>query len=230
MPKLIVRFGNAVITEYDLAGKTSVTVGRKPENDLQIESPVISGQHLRLTREGEIYKIEDLNSTNGTYLNGRQISKAEVNHGDIIEIGRHNILFVVEGKPLPEAPAPRKEAPAEPVKSAAAPEPAKTAQTQKLERKGYLIITGASPETNDYDIALANVYIGKSPNAHIRLKGIFSPDMAAVIKTTPDGYLLVPIESGYPEYNGTKLTQPVLLNAGDEIKCGSAVIKFFWRT
>ncbi len=92
MERLILTHNGAVIREYPLS-KERITVGRKPSNDIQLDDPTVSGSHAAFLMLQHVY-IEDLNSTNGVLLNGKKISKRQLNHGDVVRIGRHEFKFV----------------------------------------------------------------------------------------------------------------------------------------
>lgn len=92
MPKLILTHDGAVIKEFVL-DEERITIGRKPSNQIHIDDPTISGEHAAILMLQNAY-VEDLNSTNGTSLNGKPVTKRQLNHGDIIKIGRHEFKFV----------------------------------------------------------------------------------------------------------------------------------------
>jgi pSer/pThr/pTyr-binding forkhead associated (FHA) protein len=113
MPKLIVSIDGVVIKEFQLT-KDRTTLGRRPYNDIVIYNLAVSGEHgaLQMTG-GEVY-LEDLNSTNGTYVNGKSIKKQLLQNHDTIEVGKYKIRFVTESTGA-SAPAPLAEAPADAV-------------------------------------------------------------------------------------------------------------------
>jgi pSer/pThr/pTyr-binding forkhead associated (FHA) protein len=93
MPKMIVSIDEVVIKEVQLT-KDRTTLGRRPYNDIVIDNLAVSGEHAVLQMTGGEVLIEDLNSTNGTYLNGKAIKKQQLQNGDSIEIGKYKIKFV----------------------------------------------------------------------------------------------------------------------------------------
>ena len=95
--KLIVKTGDEINKSFDLIKDKNI-VGRDPESDIVIDDIEISRNHLVITRERETFQIEDLNSTNGTFLNGKKIKKQTViKNGDLISLGENHVLeFVVE--------------------------------------------------------------------------------------------------------------------------------------
>ena len=96
MPKMIVSIDEVVIKEVQLT-KDKTTLGRRPYNDIVIDNLAVSGEHAVLQMTGNEVVLEDLNSTNGTYLNGKAIKKQQLQNGDSIEIGKYKIKFVGEG-------------------------------------------------------------------------------------------------------------------------------------
>ena len=95
MPKLIVSIDGVVIKEVQLT-KDRTTLGRRPYNDVVIDNLAVSGEHAVLQMSGNEIYLEDLNSTNGTYVNGKAVRKQLLQSGDFVEIGRYNIKYVSE--------------------------------------------------------------------------------------------------------------------------------------
>jgi ribosome-associated protein YbcJ (S4-like RNA binding protein) len=92
MARIILIHDGAVLKEFPL-DKERTTIGRKPHNDIQLDDPTVSGQHAVVLMLQNAY-VEDLNSTNGVILNGKKVSRRQLNHGDVIRIGRHEMKFV----------------------------------------------------------------------------------------------------------------------------------------
>jgi len=95
MPKMIISIDGVVIKEVQLT-KDRTTLGRRPYNDVVIDNLAVSGEHAVFQMTGADVHIEDLNSTNGTYINGKAIKKQLLKHNDTIEIGKHKIKFLNE--------------------------------------------------------------------------------------------------------------------------------------
>ncbi len=95
MAKLILSFENTVLKTVKL-DKERVTIGRRPDNDIQVDNLGVSGQHAVVTTLLNDCVIEDLNSTNGTLVNGQPITKHLLQDNDVIEVGKHKLKFVVE--------------------------------------------------------------------------------------------------------------------------------------
>lgn len=92
MAELFLKFEDRVLQEILLAGG-AVTIGRQPDNVFRIDNPAVSGHHAKVYAEGDHYVIEDVESFNGTYVNGQRISRVVLKDGDSITIGKHTVEF-----------------------------------------------------------------------------------------------------------------------------------------
>jgi pSer/pThr/pTyr-binding forkhead associated (FHA) protein len=95
MGKLVVSLDGVVIKEVQIT-KDKTTLGRRPYNDMVIDNLAVSGEHAVLQMVGNDVFIEDLNSTNGTYINGKAVKKQLLAHNDTVEIGKYKIKYLVE--------------------------------------------------------------------------------------------------------------------------------------
>jgi pSer/pThr/pTyr-binding forkhead associated (FHA) protein len=93
MARLIVSLDNKVMAEYNMT-KERYTVGRLPDNDVRIDNSTVSGHHAVVINILNDSFLEDLSSTNGTYVNGKLIKKHALQNGDVITVGRHQLRFV----------------------------------------------------------------------------------------------------------------------------------------
>lgn len=92
MAKLILSVDGTVLREISLT-KERTTVGRKPHNDIQVDNLAVSGEHAAIITILNDSFIEDLNSTNGTLVNGKPIKKHFLQNNDVIEIGKHKLKY-----------------------------------------------------------------------------------------------------------------------------------------
>src|SRR5215216_1518128 len=95
MPKMIVSIDGVVIKEVQLT-KDRTSLGRRPYNDIVIDNLAVSGEHAVLQMSGNEVFLEDLNSTNGTYVNGKAVKKQLLQNSDTVEIGKYKIKYVNE--------------------------------------------------------------------------------------------------------------------------------------
>lgn len=95
MAKILLFLENTLLAEYPL-DKMTTHIGRRPNNDIHIDNLAVSGEHAAIVKMGQDYYIEDVGSTNGTTVNGDEIQKHLLQHGDVIELGKHQLKFIVE--------------------------------------------------------------------------------------------------------------------------------------
>ncbi len=93
MSRLILSLDGQVMAEYNM-NRERYTIGRLPDNDVRIDNPAVSGHHSLIINILNDSFLEDLNSTNGTYVNGKLIKKHALQHGDQITIGHHTLRFI----------------------------------------------------------------------------------------------------------------------------------------
>ncbi|GAB4361230.1 MAG: hypothetical protein Kow006_31810 [Gammaproteobacteria bacterium] len=94
MAKLILTLDGAVLKEITL-DRDTLSIGRRPGNDIQLNDLAVSGRHALLTIMQNTY-VEDLGSTNGTLVNGKKIKKAILKNGDVIQVGSHQFTYMTE--------------------------------------------------------------------------------------------------------------------------------------
>ena len=92
MARLILSLDSQVLAEYNMS-KERYTIGRLPDNDVRIDNPAVSGHHSLIINILNDSFLEDLNSTNGTYVNGKLIKKHALQNSDVITIGHHQLRF-----------------------------------------------------------------------------------------------------------------------------------------
>ena len=97
MPRMIVSIDSVVIKEVELT-KERTTLGRRPYNDIVIDNLAVSGEHAVIHMTDDGVEIEDLGSTNGTYVNAKAVTRQELRSGDIVEVGKYKIRFLQEAE------------------------------------------------------------------------------------------------------------------------------------
>jgi pSer/pThr/pTyr-binding forkhead associated (FHA) protein len=103
MLKIELKFKDKILKQID-TDKSEITIGRGANNDIQIDNLAVSNTHAKLIKQGGTYRVEDLNSTNGTHLNDISIQKADLSPNDIVTIGKHDLKIksIDETKPVVE--------------------------------------------------------------------------------------------------------------------------------
>jgi general secretion pathway protein A len=88
----------STVTERELKPGRMV-IGRTPDNDLQIDSKFISRHHCQIVTQADSCVIEDLNSTNGIYVHSKRVRRHNLNDGDVVQVGQHEIMYIDERVP-----------------------------------------------------------------------------------------------------------------------------------
>ena len=97
MGKLVVSLDGVVIKEVQII-KDKTTLGRRPYNDIVIDNLAVSGEHAVIFATGDDVYLEDLGSTNGTTVNGQPIKKHLLQSGDVVDIGKYRLKYLLEGR------------------------------------------------------------------------------------------------------------------------------------
>src|SRR5688572_30023939 len=97
LPKLHIKQG-ANARDFALI-KESISIGRTPENDIELKDSLISRRHTSIVRKGERWVVYDLGSSNGTFLNRERIDNRPLENGDVIRVGDTEITFWAEDGP-----------------------------------------------------------------------------------------------------------------------------------
>ena len=203
MPKMIVSIDGVVIKQVQLS-KDRTSLGRRPYNDIVIDNLAVSGEHAVLQMSGTEVYVEDLNSTNGTYVNGKAIKKQLLQHADVVEIGKYKISFVAENVTTAEKPA-----------AIAAPTAVTMSAVLPVSTAAVRVISGAAAGR---EVALIKVVttIGK-------------PGVAvAAITRRPQGFVVTHMDGAEkPILNGVPIgVEPVPLKNGDLLELAGTQMQF----
>jgi pSer/pThr/pTyr-binding forkhead associated (FHA) protein len=216
MPKMIVSIDGVVIKEVQLT-KDRTSLGRRPYNDIVIDNLAVSGEHAVLQMTGNEVYLEDLNSTNGTYVNGKAVKKLLLQNSDTVEIGKYKIKYVNEA-----APAGFEKTMIIKAGSAGLAPPAPTGSPAASTEAGGAGLTAAikvmSGAAAGREVALVKVVttIGK-------------PGVAvAAITKRPQGFVVAHVEgTGKPTLNGAPIgAEPVVLKNGDMLELAGTQMQF----
>ena len=219
MGKLVVSLDGVVIKEVQIT-KDKTTLGRRPYNDIVIDNLAVSGEHAVLQMVGSDVFIEDLNSTNGTYINGKAVKKQLLAHNDTVEIGKYKIKYLVEdGTDYEKTMI---------MKPGAAPVPSAQGFAQTLApASGF----GGLPQASSP--ATIKVLNGAAAGREVALTKVVTtvgkPGVqVASITKRPGGYVFAHVEgSTRPTINGNPLAGDTLaLKNGDVIELAGTQMQF----
>ncbi len=245
--KLILSLNNAVLGEYPLA-KERIVLGRRPDNDIQVDNLAVSGKHAAIITILNDSFLEDLDSTNGTFVNGKLVKKHALKNGDIITIGKHELKYVNEeatdsddfektmiirpgmaghaaaAAKAAQVPPPPPPAPGAAAAATAAKGPAPAAQPNAAASSGA-----------NADLPLGKVQVLNGPAAGKELaltKALITlgrPGIqVAVITRRPHGYFITHVEGKHPIVNGESIgAQAHKLEDHDVVELAGVKMEFF---
>jgi pSer/pThr/pTyr-binding forkhead associated (FHA) protein len=215
----------------------TITIGRLHDNTVVIDQPAVSSHHACIFREGETFVLEDLQSTNGTFVNERRISRVRLRHDDVILIGTKRLTFNARSEG--------------PVVDAAGPIAEETAgETIFMDRQSHLrlmtIVMNAEARASDgaaagplgqlrvldgntdrseYPLESHTSLIGKAEWSLIRLNGWLTPNVALAITRNRHGYVATRL-GGKVAVNGQPIGGRHDLKDGDVVSVGGLTMEF----
>jgi pSer/pThr/pTyr-binding forkhead associated (FHA) protein len=252
MARLVLSLDSQVMAEYNM-NKERYTIGRLPDNDIRIDNAAVSGHHSLIINILNDSFLEDLNSTNGTYVNGKLIKKHALQHGDVITVGHHQLRFVEDDEQQDEfektmviQPSARPveklrtavgqhsqvidgEPTHAPVAAAAAAEAAAASHTGK----SRILADGAAALKKAKLQVLSGAFAGRELEITKALTTLGRPGVqVAAITRRGEGYYIVHVDSGktddYPLVNGSPIgAQAMKLNDNDVIQLAGVKMGFF---
>lgn len=178
--KFVLLKGNKIVRQIPL-DDAALVIGRRPDIDIPISDPAVSGVHAKVQRIGKSYLIQDLNSTNGVHIGGRKIKQQVLKDGDIVVIGEHALKFV---------------------EAEAAAVASKTAPKSRAESSvGVTEIRKTPIRTRDDKAAVLMVLSGPDKDTQIQLTEplttIGTPGVqVAAISNRPQGHFIIHVDGG----------------------------------
>jgi len=247
MATLYLKFKESVLEELPLKSGIT-TIGRAESNDIHIDNMAVSGNHARIVGQADTFTIEDLGSTNGTYIDDKRITRQKLLHNTVITIGKHSLVFLDPDTALADD-SDRTVVMKRPAASATATAMAPPKQDSSMDRTiirgallqqplnvpaekiGILTVLDGSAKDTVYLLDKRLVTIGKSAEAEIRLKGLFAPKVAALINKTREGYFITSATRWRKLLvNGTPISEGHPLKPADMVEVASLRARFsFWE-
>jgi len=234
MPKLILQFEGRVLKEFAVGPMT--TIGRLPDNTVVIENPAVSGHHARIVPDGDGLVLEDLESTNGTFVNEKPVVRHTLQHGDAVLVGKHKLLFdesaTVEVLPAPERnlknlgdtvylDTKKHRALLATLREARARSNGRPA----LAPAGVLRVVEGRADRAEYRLEANTSLIGSADTALVRLRGWFKPKVAVAIARDRDGYVVTRL-GGTTLINSEPLSGRQALTDGDILHVSGLTLEF----
>lgn len=230
--RLILKLNETELRECAV-GSHPISIGRLPDNQIVIDNPAVSGRHARVYREGNHYVLEDMKSTNGTFVNDKPIARHTLLEGDVILVAKHTLVFTQkDGESLPAPKTePLRQNPLladldqggpSPMYDAVVP---KTAIPTAQGRIGTVKVIAGSTTQPEFVLAAVTTMIGKADGAQIKLRGWFKPKAAAAIARKGEGFTITPMD-GKLTVNGRQVSAKRDLASGDLIEVSGLTLEF----
>jgi hypothetical protein len=241
MARLVLSLDSQVMAEYNM-NKERYTIGRLPDNDIRIDNAAVSGHHSLIINILNDSFLEDLNSTNGTYVNGKLIKKHALQHGDVVTVGHHQLRFVEDDEAQDEfektmviqpssRPVEKIRAVSEAPEHRAAIPAAASASTSATGRSRALSEAAALKKAKLQ--VLSGAFAGRELELSKALTTLGRPGVqVAAITRRAEGYYIVHVDSGkdndYPLLNGNAIgAQATRLADNDVIQLAGVKMGFF---
>jgi pSer/pThr/pTyr-binding forkhead associated (FHA) protein len=216
MPKMIVSIDGVVIKEVQLT-KDRTSLGRRPYNDIVIDNLAVSGEHAVLQMSGNEVHLEDLNSTNGTYVNGKAVKKQLLLNNDTVEIGKYKIKYINE---VADAGFEKTMV----IKAGSVVAPAAAPAVQAMAP-----VAAAMPNVNAAIKVMSGAAAGREVPLVKVVTTIGKPGVAvAAITKRPHGFVIAHVEgANRPSLNGAPIgAEPVALKDGDLLELAGTQMQF----
>jgi predicted component of type VI protein secretion system len=241
MAKLVLSLNGVVQGEYPL-NKERISLGRKPDNDIQVDNLAVSGKHALIITILDDSFLEDLGSTNGTYVNGKLIKKHALRDGDVVGIGKHELKYVnehatVDDEDFEKTMIIRPGSASAAVAAAKAAEDAGAAAAQVEDSTSGGTPVAAPASASGMPLGKLQVLNGPIAGKELELtKALITlgkPGVQiAVISRRPQGYFLTHIEgdgqnANFPVVNGNPIgPQAYTMESGDIIELAGIKMEF----
>jgi hypothetical protein len=219
MPKMIITLDDVVVREVKLT-RERTSLGRRPYNDIVIDNLSVSGEHALIHMVGSQVFLEDLGSTNGTYVNGKTVKKHQLESGDVVEVAKYKIKFLADGVPdsfqkmVLGKPRPHLDATSAP--NSVFPPNAADPPPVPLSFKGAIKVLSGSGAGREVQLTKAVTTLGK-------------PGVAvAAITRRSSGYVVNHVEgAGKPKLNGVAVgSEPIAMKNGDELELAGTRMQY----
>jgi hypothetical protein len=238
MGKLILTLDSQELAQYELE-KERYTIGRLADNDIHIDNMAVSGHHALIINILKDSFLEDLNSTNGTYVNGKLIKKHALQEGDVITIGRHALKYV-SGKPAASAGDAddfEKTMIIRPGTKSQTGVPSMDSVNKAISEAGGAPIADGGAKAAALPRAklqvLSGSFAGKELELNKALTTLGRPGVqVAAVTRRADGFFVVHVESGqgqgFPTVNGSDIgAQALKLKDNDVIELAGVKMGFY---
>lgn len=191
--QLLCRLRGGSTQTFNVRGEASV-IGRDPGIAVSVAMEGISRRHAQIRFDGKVYWIEDLTSTNGTFLNGRPVRKERLRHLDVITLGRKaDLLFVLRSE-----------------------------EQQVVKRKGIVraALVAESPDSIPYEVPVGETTLGRSSVCNVRVESTTASKMHAHVRRSVDQLVVQDLGSSNGTFVNGQRVNITELHDGDLLSLG----------
>jgi len=228
MAKILLKLNGAAVKEIVL-NRPQITIGRSPDNDLVLNSSEVSGHHARIIQGGESWIIEDLRSTNGTFLHGWKMIQHKFKHADTIAIGKYQLLYHDHVLPtsgtLLSDPEKTMILDAKKQRDLFKTVQASGENADRYRKLASVVVVSGKTDRKLYELSGPRMMIGSHRAAAIKLSGWFAPKYAAVI-IHETGVYVIKSEGPTVMFNGLPLRGRKELQRGDRFRVAGVIFEF----
>lgn len=235
MAKIIIKFNNDVVDHIDLK-QGDMKIGRKPGCEIHIDNLSVSGEHANVFTVGDDSFVQDLGSTNGTFINNKKITKHHLKNGDTVVIGKHSLIYLSDSVRASQPPEEfartviiNPSRTVEPKPAAAAPtDPAAiTLETKPRDMPK----AGVDQHRSGAIFVLSGMNSGKRIDLTKKITNLGSAGKrAGAITQTTDGFVLAPGADEVPKLNGRPIpSEGSRLKNGDVIEVAGTRLQFYLK-
>ena len=247
MARLILQFEDRVLKECSVG--LMATIGRLPDNTVVIDNPAVSGHHACVFRDGDAYIVEDLQSTNGTFVNEKRVTRRTLQNGDVVLVGKHTLVFnqMASDEPvLDDTNTPIADVEGtvfldtrqhrallaklgiEDHAKKAAGVPVTAGRAGATGKVGVLKVIRGNADRSEFNLEAHTSLIGKEQASLIRLKGWFKPKIAIAITRNGHSYVATLLR-GNTLINHQPRRGRHHLRDGDLLEVGGLVLEFRFK-
>jgi pSer/pThr/pTyr-binding forkhead associated (FHA) protein len=229
MPKLTLKFKNNVIKIYNFSRDKSISIGRRENNDIVIANLTVSGNHAKIDFIGDGYLLTDLKSKNRTFVNDEEVTSIQLNDNDVIGIGKHTIIFNLEGEIFPDINESGMDQTMA-MNTDAHKDLIKNAENAFITEKRVALLGFIEGGEGNIELSRKRIKIGKDPSSDIIIHGFMVGKTVAIVNQTPHGYSISHSGSLTKIKVNNKIVKgSVFLEEFDLIRIGSTELQFFYK-
>lgn len=237
MPILTLKFHEKPLGEFNLEPGKTIAIGRRPENQVPIDNLAVSGHHAKIDAIGEEFIFTDLQSKNGSFVNGQMVTTHKLQHGDVITIGKHTLEFTYKED---------EERPKKSDDNLYQTMVMDTSQHREMMKKTQpkAAPAGSAPSSvpqaalslvagGEGEVAISKKLfkVGKGVQSDYQVDGLWVGQTSFTLSHRPDGYYLSYVEGmTKPKVNGEAVKTTIKLKEFDIIELGRVKMQLVFRT